>query len=196
MLFSGNNVAEQPLSRFPISLLCNPDIEMEQPIFKVFPNLQRFSSGDLFSPQASNAELWQYRGRSDDLQVFSSGEKYHPVAVEQRLASNADVVEGLLVGMRRSQAALLLEMKPDAPLGTPEECEETVLRLWPLVKEVNRMCPTYAKITGDLILFLSPARPMARSAKGTVQRSVTVAMYEQELEKLYAEAAARSDRPK
>ena len=63
----------------------NSESEEEQPIFRGFPDLRESSSGDLFSPHAANAELWQYPGRSDDLQVFRSGEKYNPVALEQRL---------------------------------------------------------------------------------------------------------------
>lgn len=168
----------------------NSNTDEEQPIFKLFPDLQEFSSGDLFSPHAADAELWQYRGRSDDLQVFGSGEKYHPVVVEQRLASSPIVAEALLVGTRRPQAALLLEMKQGTPLETPQQREEVLLRLWPLVEEVNKMCPTYAKITKDLTLFLSPAKPMPRTAKGTVQRSATMALYEKELDMIYAKATA------
>ena len=168
----------------------NSEIEEEQPIFKIFPDLQEFSSGDLFSPHAADAELWQYRGRSDDLQVFSSGEKYHPVALEQRLESSPDVAQALLVGTGRPQAALLLEMKQGTPLDTPQQREEVLLRLWPLIEEVNRMCPDYARITRDFTLILSPAKRMARSAKGTVQRSATVDLYEEELDLIFAKTTA------
>ena len=170
----------------------NPDTEMEQPMFKIFPDLQEFSCGDLFSPHAADAELWQYRGRTDDLQVFKSGEKYHPVAVEQRLKGSPDVAEALLVGTGRPQAALLLEMERGTPLETLQQREEVLVRLWPLVEEVNKMCPTYAKITQDLTLILRPAKPMARAAKGTVQRATTVALYEEELDMIYANVMAKA----
>ncbi|KAL6713342.1 hypothetical protein ACLMJK_008807 [Lecanora helva] len=164
----------------------NINMEDEQPIFKVFPGHQEFSSGDLFSPHAADPELWQYRGRSDDLQTFSSGEKYHPVVVEQRLARSPDIEGALLVGTGRPKAALLLEIKRGKPQETPQQREDILLQLWPLIEEVNTMCPTYAKITRDLTLILSPARPMARAAKGTVQRSATVALYEKELDMIFA----------
>ena len=168
----------------------NADIEDEQPIFRIFPDLQEFSSGDLFSQHASDTTLWQYRGRSDDLQVFASGEKYHPVVAEQRLASSPDIAEALLVGMGRPQVALLLEIQKGIPAETPQQREEILMHLWPLVEEVNKMCPTYAKITKDLTLILSPGEPMARAAKGTVQRSATVALYEKELNTIYANVMA------
>ena len=170
----------------------NSDVEKEQPIFKIYPALQEYDCGDLFSPHVADAELWQYRGRSDDLQVFRSGEKYHPVAVEQRLSSSPDVAEALLVGTGRPQAALLLEMKQGTPLETAQQREEVLLRLWPLVEEVNKMCPIYAKITKDLTLILSPAKSMARAAKGTVQRRATVVLYEKELDMIYAKFTAKA----
>ena len=39
-------------------VVCNSESEEEQPVFKIFPDLQEFSSGDLFSPHAANAEFW------------------------------------------------------------------------------------------------------------------------------------------
>ena len=177
----------------------NPDPEQEQPIFKVFPHEQEFSSGDLFSPvkddnnesddypsSSSENQLWQYRGRADDMQVFRSGEKYHPVSVEQHIATNcADVQEGLMVGTGRPQAALLLEMKPGKEPRDKKQQEEFLDRIWPVVEEANLSCPAYAVMKRDKVLFTDPTRPMRRAAKGTVQRSATVQLYEQELDELF-----------
>ena len=166
----------------------NPDFEAEQPVFKIFPDAQEFSSGDLFSPHPADPQLWHYCGRSDDMQVFSSGEKYHPVSVEQRIGHDPEVQEVLLVGMRRPQAALLLEMKAGTPVETAEERAEAIARLWPVIEAANQMCPTYAKITKERILFTEAQKPMARGAKGTVQRRGTLQLYEEELEGLFAKA--------
>ena len=167
----------------------NPDFEDGQPIFKIFSEAQEFSSGDLFSPHPSDPQLWQYAGRSDDMQVFSSGEKYHPVSLEQRIGHHPEVQEALLVGTRRPQAALLLEMKPGMPLETTEQRAEAISRLWPVIEEANQMCPTYAKVTQDNILFVEAHKPMARGGKGTVQRRATVQLYGEELDGLSARAA-------
>ena len=163
----------------------NADYEHEQPVFKIFTEAQEFSSGDLFSPHPSDPQLWQYCGRSDDMQVFSSGEKYHPVSVEQHIGHHPEVQEALLVGTRRPQAALLLEMKAGTPLETAEQRAEAVARVWPVVEKANQMCPTYAKITKERILFVEPQRPMVRGAKGTVHRWATVQLYGEELDGLF-----------
>lgn len=161
----------------------NPDFE--QPVFKIFPNTQDFSSGDLFSPHPSDLELWQYRGRSDDMLVFSSGEKYHPATMEARIKSHPEVKEAILVGVRRPQAALLLEMDDNVPIQTPELQAAGLSRLWPVIDQANQMCPSFAKVTRELVLFLDKEKPAARAAKGTVQRQQTLQLYEKELDALF-----------
>ena len=112
------------------------------------------------------------------------------MALEQQLERSPDVTQALLVGTERPQAALLLEMKQGTPLETPQQWEEVFLRLWPLVEEANKMCPEYARLTRELTMILSPAKRMARGAKGTVQRSVTVGLYEKELDLMFAKTMA------
>ena len=170
----------------------NSNLGYEQPIFKVFPVLREYKTGDLFSPHPSDTQLWEYRGRADDMQIFSSGEKYHPTAVEQRIAQHPDVQEVLLVGTRRIQAALLLEMRANITTETSEQQVKIIEKVWPIVEEANQMCPAYAKVTKNHILFINPLKPMARSGKGTVQRPATVQLYNEELNKLFGEAAAAS----
>lgn len=177
----------------------NPAFDEEQPIFNVFPHARQISSGDLFSPTNDDKDtspsaiaqtspehqLWQYRGRADDMQVFLSGEKYHPVSVEKRIVSGcSDVHEVLLVGTRRPQAALLVEMKPGAEPQTNEQRVEAIARIWPAVEHANRLCPAYAVIRRERIMF-TDSRSMARTAKGTVSRPATVQLYEQELDALF-----------
>lgn len=159
--------------------------EYEQPIFKNFSALEEYSSGDLFSRHELDPQLWQYRGRIDDLQICSTGDKFHPVAVEQRLARHPDVQEVLLVLTLRSQAALLIEMKTEVPLDTYEQRAEVIAHLWPAMEEVNQICPAYAQLSQELILFVSSTKLMVRTAKGSVQRSKTIELYNQELDELY-----------
>lgn len=163
--------------------------EEEQPVFKVFPHLQEYSSGDLFSPHPSEPHLWQYHGRADDMLVFASGEKFHPAAVENHIVQHPEVEEALLVGTRRPQAALLVAMRVEIPLASPEERKEAIERLWPTIKESNETCPAYAELTEGHILFVSPQKPLMKTAKGTIQRSSTERLYNQELDQLFEEAA-------
>ena len=163
----------------------NATIEKEQPIFKLFPMLQEYNTGDRFSPHPSDAQFWQYRGRTDDMQVFLSGEKYHPTAVERHIACHPSVQEVLLVVTRRPQAALLLEMGVNTPITATDQ-PEFIETLWPTIEEANQMCPVYARITKQHTLIVDPQKPMAGSGKGTVQ------LYEEELDRLFDKATAAS----
>ena len=100
----------------------------------------------------------------------------------EQLERSPDLAEALLFGTGRPQAALLLEMKQETLLETPQQPEEVLLRLWALVEEVNKLYPEYARLTRELTMILRPAKRMVRGAKGTVQRSATVALYEEELD--------------
>lgn len=172
----------------------NAQPEDEQPVFKLFTDLQEFNTGDLFFPEPSDPQLWQYRGRTDDMQVFSNGGKYHPTVVESRIEQHPDVQTALLVGTGRPKAALLLEMKRTAtPNDMPGGQKEVIEHIWPTIRDANQICRTYAKMTKDHILFTSPLKPMVRSAKGTVQRSKTVERYKLELDELYNKVEATSE---
>lgn len=175
---------------FEACVIKNAQAEYEQPVFKVFPALEEYATGDLFSSDPSDPQLWQYRGRTDDMQICITGDKFHPTNVEQRLACLPNVQEVLLVLTRRAQAALLVEMKSNISFDTREQQAKIIADLWPSIEEVNLMCPTYAKISKELILFVPPSKPMARTAKGSVQRSKTVELYNEELDELYNKTTA------
>lgn len=52
-----------------------PELEPYQGIFGTFPHLQEWPMKDLYSKHPSKEGLWLYRGRTDDIIVFSTGEK-------------------------------------------------------------------------------------------------------------------------
>ena len=47
----------------------NPKFESYQPVFELYPDLEKFASGDLFSRHPSNPRLWRHQGRADDIIV-------------------------------------------------------------------------------------------------------------------------------
>lgn len=168
-------------------------IDAEQPVFKIarYSNSAEYCSGDLFSPHPDDENLWEYRGRKDDMQVFSSGEKYYPTATEAAIvASHPDIQEVLLVGTGWMQAALLVEMRESAS-SPPLSHEEAVERIFNGIEAANETCPPTARITKQHVLFTSHGKPMLRTAKGSVQRRATVEAYEKELDTLFWKAQER-----
>lgn len=189
------NMTLQPRSNglFEGCIRRNSEPEYEQPIFKLFPNLEEYASGDLFSPHPSDPQLWQHRGRADDMQVFAAGEKFHPTDVEKLIAQHPDVQAVLFVGTRRTQGALLLEMNASTPIETSEQQAEVMEKVWPAIEEANKLCPGYAKVTKHHVLLVDPkTKPMARSGKGSVQRPATVELFEEQLSEMFERAKAES----
>lgn len=84
-----------------LCIVRNKEFESWQPVFKLYPDLQTFPSGDLFSPHPSKPGLWKHRGRTDDIIVFLTGEKTNPTSMEECVSSHLEVRAALVTGAQR-----------------------------------------------------------------------------------------------
>lgn len=164
-----------------------------QPTFEIFPDLQKFSTHDLFSKHPSKNDHWLYCGRSDDVIVFLNGEKTNPILMEGLLQNHPDVRSALVVGQNRFEAALLIEPSQHSKVSSIHRAE-LIENLWPVVEEANRISPAYARVSKSHILFTSSEKPMSRAGKGTVQRRFTIEKFSAEIDALYADAVKMNDR--
>ena len=153
----------------------NPKFGSWQPVSKLYPDIQKLPSGDLFSPHPSKPGLWRHRGRADDIIVFLTGEKTNPTSMEERINSHIEVCTALVAGAQNFQVALLIELAAEKALSATERAE-TLERIWPTIQEANKDCHTYAMIDKSHILFVNPNKPMMRAGKGTVQRRPTLSI--------------------
>jgi hypothetical protein len=48
---------------FELIVIRYPELEDHQPVFKLYPELESFSTKDLWSPHLTKRDLWRYRGR-------------------------------------------------------------------------------------------------------------------------------------
>jgi len=163
-----------------------------QPTFDIFPDLQEYSTHDLFRKHPTKPDHWLYTGRSDDVIVFLNGEKTNPTTMESLVQSHPEVRAALVVGQGRFEAALLVETISPPSLTTKEKAT-LIETLWPTIQETNQQSPAHARISKSHILFTSPGKPILRTAKGTVQRKITLQSYSKELDALYADADSMSD---
>ncbi|KAJ5100641.1 acetyl-CoA synthetase-like protein [Penicillium angulare] len=160
--------------------------------FVLFPDLQEYHTNDLMIRHPTKPDLWRPSARLDDVIVFLNGEKTNPVSMEHHIVSvNPGVTGCLVVGAQRFQAALVVEIG-GKPLSVNDRAA-MIDQLWPSIEEANSVCPAHARIVKSHILFTSPEKPMPRSGKGTVQRAMTLKIYEQEIENLYQDADKLSE---
>lgn len=176
---------------YELCIVRDPRLEKQQPTFTIFPDLQDYSSRDLFvqHPSKDKPALWKWLARSDDIIVFLNGEKTNPISMEQHIAARSPGIAAVLVaGAQRFQAALLIEPISDGKELSPMERATLIEKIWPTIAEANQDCPAHARISKSHILFTTPQKPMLRAGKGTVQRAGTLQLYANELDTLYADA--------
>ncbi|KAF7133671.1 hypothetical protein CNMCM5793_004969 [Aspergillus hiratsukae] len=164
----------------------SPEKEEYQPVFLHFPDQKEYGTRDLLSPHPTRPGFWTYRGRKDDIIVFLNGEKTNPISFEQELSRHPEVRSAIVAGAQRFEACLLVELVKSEPLSADQRAQ-VIERIWPTVQRANGQCPAHARVSKSKILITDPSKPMARAAKGTVQRAATVILYLEEIDRLYAE---------
>ncbi|KAI0195467.1 hypothetical protein F4808DRAFT_327585 [Astrocystis sublimbata] len=154
-----------------------------QGFFYTFPELQEYDTKDMYKPHPTLPDHWRYYGRSDDIIVFSNGEKLNPVTIEGIVSDHPELSGAIVAGEGRFQPSLILE-----PLTFPasaHEGEELIDRIWPLVIAANKQTVAHGQIGRAYIVLADPTKPFARAGKGTVQRANTIKLYRPEIDALY-----------
>jgi acyl-coenzyme A synthetase/AMP-(fatty) acid ligase len=118
--------------------------EQFQAVFSVFPDLQEWAYGDLFSKHPTKEDMWLFRGRRDDIVVYSTGEKFNPVTMEGTIGAHPAVAGALVYGDGRFQSSLLVE-----PKSYPEcqaDKERLLEEIWPSIWKANEGCAAFARV--------------------------------------------------
>ncbi|CAG8974364.1 hypothetical protein HYALB_00011296, partial [Hymenoscyphus albidus] len=171
---------------YELHFIRRPEISEHQPMFKLFPELQEYNTRDLFTPHPSKPGLWIYRGRSDDIIVFLTGEKTNPTSFEHHVSTHPEVKAALVIGTQRFQAGLLIELVEEGEFSSTQRAK-IIEGIWPKIHEANQVCPNHAIVAKTHVLLVNPKKPMARAGKGTVQRQLTLSTYAEEIDALYAD---------
>lgn len=179
----GNDFREVSDGLYEHFIVRQPEHEMYQGVFRNFPDLEEWPMKDLYQKHPTKDDLWLYKGRSDDIIVFSTGEKLNPVDMELAITANPLVSAALVTGVGHFQSSLLVEAV--TPPTNDEEKRDLAATIWPSVEAANKKAPSHARIHRDMILFTVPEKPMPRAGKGTVQRQSTVKLYAEEIDALY-----------
>ncbi|RYC58014.1 hypothetical protein CHU98_g8197, partial [Xylaria longipes] len=159
--------------------------------FYTFPELNEYDTKDLYKPHPTLPDHWRYLGRSDDIIVFSNGEKLNPVSIEGIVSDHPEINGAIVAGEGRFQPSLILE-----PVSYPKdesEAQELIDRVWPLVIVANKQTVAHGQIGRDFIMLASPEKPFHRAGKGTIQRPATIKLYKDEIDELYQKVQQVSD---
>ncbi|KAH6949416.1 putative NRPS-like enzyme [Ilyonectria sp. MPI-CAGE-AT-0026] len=157
-----------------------------QALFYTFPDLDEWSTKDLYKPHPTLHDHWMYCGRLDDVIVFSNGEKLNPVSMEEHIIGHPAIKGALVVGQERFQPALILE--PMTPCADDAAAQALIEDVWPLVEKANAETVTHGKIARWLVTVLPPGKDFLRTPKGTTLRTATVQLFAEEIESVYQNA--------
>ncbi|KAL1619001.1 putative NRPS-like protein biosynthetic cluster [Diplodia seriata] len=154
-------------------------------VFANFPEISEWRTKDLWEPHPTKKGLWKYKGRRDDVIVFSNGEKFNPVSFEKTVEDHPQVRGALVVGQSRFQPAILIE--PDwTKVQEGQSLDDLLTDVWRSVEEANKEAPAHAQVWKNKVAFTKKEKPFVRAPKGSIVRRATTNLYSQELDALYS----------
>ncbi|EKG14498.1 AMP-dependent synthetase/ligase [Macrophomina phaseolina MS6] len=154
-------------------------------VFANFPEISEWRTKDLWEQHPTKPALWRYKGRRDDVIVFSNGEKFNPVSFEKTVENHPLVRGAVVVGQSRFQPAILIE--PDwTKVKQGQDLDWLLTELWPAIEEANREAPAHAQVWKNRIAFTKKEKPFVRAPKGSIVRRSTINAYADEIDALYS----------
>lgn len=157
-----------------------------QGIFKVLPQAEEYSMSSLYSRHPAKPHHWKHEGRTDDMIVFKSGWSFKPVRHEALISSHEAVESCILTGTGRNVPVALVQLRAGLTVDREETRQALLAALAPSIDEANSVADSAGQLRKDAIVFAKGEKPFVIVGKGTVQRKATLALYEREIEELYA----------
>ena len=170
---------------FELVYVRNAELADYQGIFHTFPELDRYSTRDLYVQHPTRPGWWRAAGRVDDVIVLADAKKLNPLPYEAAVETIPAIATALVCGRGRAKPALLVEPRewPEDSAAEERLREEIRRRL----DFVNSAGPVHGNLSPELVVLSRREKPMARAGgKNTVQRQRSVEMYKEEIEAAYA----------
>jgi acyl-coenzyme A synthetase/AMP-(fatty) acid ligase len=158
-----------------------------QQVFILYPQLNEYATGDLFSKHATKDGCWKYIGRSDDVVVLTNGANVHAAVIEGKLMAHPDVEMVLVGGMGRDCVFAVIELTDNGSSDLKREGRESVLDgIWRVVEEVNRGLAECKRLKKEFVILTGGDRELVRSPKGGVARGRTFEKFSGDIEALFS----------
>lgn len=161
-----------------------PELERWQQLFQMYPTRDQFPTQDLWTKHPSKPNLWRYAGRADDMVKLSHGESLYAAHLEADIQKHPEVRTALIGGEGRPRPFLIIELF-SSPKMSESERESKLDNIWPHIEKINERCNEYVKLSRSRVVFTNPAKDLSRTAKGTISRPASIALYSSEIDVLY-----------
>lgn len=168
----------------------DPELEMYQGAFTTHPQLQEWSTRDLYSKHPKKPHHWRHEARVDDLIVSANGAKFNPLNMQTRIQQDPEVKLALMTGTHRLRPALIIQLLDSGAIE--EQRRQIRKKIWAIVSKMNEEFPSQGRVMESLIMFTLPYKDFPMAGKGIIRRAAAIQMYQQELDELYESAGLES----
>lgn len=164
-----------------------------QPIFIVFPDINKFETGDLWIPHPNRAGLWKPVGRTGDFVTLSDGKQYFVPQFEREIEQHPAIRFALIGGDGCPAPVLLLELSEEGENLNLDSSQHLLLEtLQPLITRIREK--NTLKLVPELTIFAAKNKPFLQTIKFNVARVPTLKLYEDEIQSLFARSTMQSQR--
>jgi hypothetical protein len=161
-----------------------PANEVQQ-VFKVYPELDRFPTSDLWMEHPVHKGLWKIVGRADDYVYLSHADGLHASSLEPEIEAHPGIKSALIGGHGRPAPVLIVELLSNIDTETDSGRQALVKDLQPYIAKVNSRIHGCVQLSSDRLILASKDKPFIRTIKGSVARVQTLALYEDEISSLF-----------
>ncbi|CAK5275098.1 unnamed protein product [Mycena citricolor] len=157
------------------------------PAVENLPDVQGYSTKDLFERHPTKPDLYRIIGRLDDVLIMANGEKTVPGPIENILLSSPHIYGVVMFGRGRNQVGVLVEPSVTSKVDITDPAQVAKFRnlIWETVQKANENAPAFGRIYKEMIVVASREKPFIRTPKDTVIKKPTLALYSAEIEALY-----------
>ncbi|KIM91772.1 hypothetical protein PILCRDRAFT_83846 [Piloderma croceum F 1598] len=174
-----------------ILLDMGPDYLIPAVINTKIGNVNGYATRDLFVPHPTIPGYWKSHGRVDDQILHSTAQMTNAVPLESILNIDPHIQGAVIFGQGKLNAGVVIDPRLPYKFDPRDEDKLNDFRdkIWPTVKKVNEVVPHHSRISREMIIVSSPAKPFTYTAKSTASRPMVTTNYKPEIEALYASVA-------
>ncbi|OOG00366.1 hypothetical protein ASPCADRAFT_158331 [Aspergillus carbonarius ITEM 5010] len=156
-----------------------------QPIFLLYPDLDRFDTKDLWQEHPIHKGLWKIIGRTDDYIYLSHGDGLNASLLEPEITAHPAVKTALIGGHGRPAPVLLIELLPSADNELKINHNALVESLAPYIETVNSRCHECVRLSTERVIVATEEKPFILTIKGSIARPQTLSLYEEEIAAMF-----------
>lgn len=147
-----------------------------------------YATKDLFEPHPTISNAWRYYARLDDTLVLENGEKANPLIAEGVIRQSQHVAEAVVFGANRPRLGAFV-----IPSAAVDFTDEALLdAVMAYVTRANKVAPSFAQLSRDMIKILPRDVEYRKTDKGTVIRAAFYRDFSENIEAAYADGVSGS----